>query len=237
MAMGFNQKAIEMKKLMRIIAIFFIVISCDSHSQTKSIDKSNKTSKMNSQPIPLKKFEIDDFVKNKEADNSYTGYTTDEGIEIVQEALTNNQVDGDKFIKEDVIEYIQTENYPDGFSDIYVFNKVGKLLIFNRYFQEVHSGIWKTYSEDGKILSEENKDINYPFSIQQVIDFSKKHKGNLSENGSLKRRFDEKLKKHIYEIQWIVDEPNKSYTKAFILDGSDGKIIKEFEKPVPWIGR
>ena len=121
MAMGFNQKAIEMKKLMRIIAIFFIVISCDSHSQTKSIDKSNKTSKMNSQPTPLKKFEIDDFVKNKEADNSYTGYTTDEMIEIVQEALTNNQVDGDKFIKEDVIEYIQTENYPMDFR-IFMFS-------------------------------------------------------------------------------------------------------------------
>ena len=236
MAVGFNKKTIKMRIISILLTIIFIIISCETKSQ-KVENLKNDTTVVINYDTPMKKFNIPSYEERIRKNPTFETYIDENGTEIHQYYMMDDSHFSQDYNRKFVVEYIQKETFTNRFVDFYVFNKDGILTKYERSFDDAETGKWKTYSEDGKILSEENKDINYHFSIQQVIDFSKKHKGNLSENGSLKRTFDEKLKKHIYEIQWIVDEPNKSYTKAFILDGSDGKIIKEFEKPVPWIGR
>lgn len=219
-----------------IIFIIFFTISnsCHSKNQKYEVNFKSKIQLDTMKQNYIKKFDIDLFEKNVKANSSFEGYTNKENVEISQIMLIDNQNSSTNNI---VKKYIQTELHNDRFEDVFVFDKTGNLREYSRYFSEVETGIWKTYSIDGKILKEVNKDEHYPFSVKDVIDFSKKHKGNLSKNGSLKRAFDEKLQKHVYETEWIVEEPEKSYTKAFILDGASGGIIKEYEKSVPWIGR
>ena len=226
-----------MKNISILLAIILTCISCESKSQEKIQNTANKNTEMIRSEIPHKKFDIQDFKRKIEADEQYYGYTTDKGVEIRQLAVMDDIHLSQRFNEKFVVYYVQEEIGTDNFSIRYFFDKEGKLTENKNFFSDVETGIWKTYSKDGKVLTEVDKDQHYPFSINEVVAFSKKHKGDLSKNGSIERSYDEKLKKYVYEIQWIVDESARSYTQAYILDGSDGKIIKEFEKPVPWIGR
>ena len=236
MAVGFNKKTIKMRIISILLTIIFIIISCETKSQ-KVENLTKDTTVVVNYDTPMKKFNIPSYEERIRKNPTFETYIDENGTEIHQYYMMDDLHFSQDYSRKFVVEYIQKETFTTRFVDFYVFNKDGILTKYERTFDDAETGIWKTYSEDGKKVTEENKDINYPFSIQQVIDFSKKHKGNLSENGSLKRTFDEKLKKHVYETQWIVDESARSYTQAYILDGSNGKIIKEFEKPVPWIGR
>lgn len=237
MAMGFNQKTIKMKLFINIFIFFLVFTSCESKSQNTSVILNKTSEKMETVKINLKEFDIDDFEKKIRSDEDYYGYIGKGGVEIQQLAIMDEQHLSQKFDRKFVLQYVQKEIETDGFSNKYYFNVNGRLEEFKQYFFDVETGIWKTYSKDGEILTTVDKDKHYPFSIRQVIEFSKKNKGDLSKAGSLKRLRDNKSDKFIYEIEWVIDEPAKSYTKAFILDGTTGVVIKEFEKSVPWIGR
>lgn len=163
-----------MRITIKISFILIIALSCDSKSQKIEMVNPNKEIKMDTIKPMLKKFDIKDYEQKKIADNSYEGYTRKDGVEITEISITNDQIEPEIFTRKNVEKYIQTEKGIDGFSDIFVFDKDGVLTEYSRYFQDLETGIWKTYATDGKITSEDDKDKHYSFSIQQVINFSKK---------------------------------------------------------------
>lgn len=219
------------------LIILSMCMSCQSKSQDIKSMNSHKKTTMIEKITPEKRFNITEFTKKINSDKDYYGFTTNEGIEIRQLAIMDEKHFALDFNPQFVIQYIQKETSQDRFSEKYYFDKDGTLTEYNKYFFDVEVGIWKTYSKEGKILTELNKDEHYPFSVNDVVKFSKEHQGDLSKNGSIKRYFDTKLNKYVYEIEWVVDAPSRSYTRAFILDGTNGQIIKELEKSVPWIRR
>ncbi|KQS93086.1 hypothetical protein ASG21_11860 [Chryseobacterium sp. Leaf394] len=210
-----------------------LTLSCNSKSQ--DLTESGKgVTKINEKKMTVKIFNIPEYEKKLKANPDYIGYKTKENVEVKQNYMLDDQHFGGDYNPKYVIEYLHSEKFPDGFTDSYIFNKDGFLTEYERYFDDIETGIWKKYLE-GKIVSQENKDINYPFSIDDVILFSKKNNGDLSKSGSFKRSYDDQQKIYIYTIEWVVKNVEKPYTQGFVLNGGDGKIIKTYRKDSPRI--
>ncbi|WP_128414310.1 hypothetical protein [Chryseobacterium sp. Leaf394] len=216
-----------------LFSIIMLTLSCNSKSQ--DLTESGKgVTKINEKKMTVKIFNIPEYEKKLKANPDYIGYKTKENVEVKQNYMLDDQHFGGDYNPKYVIEYLHSEKFPDGFTDSYIFNKDGFLTEYERYFDDIETGIWKKYLE-GKIVSQENKDINYPFSIDDVILFSKKNNGDLSKSGSFKRSYDDQQKIYIYTIEWVVKNVEKPYTQGFVLNGGDGKIIKTYRKDSPRI--
>jgi hypothetical protein len=223
-----------MKAYYCLFSMIMLTLSYNSKSQDLT-ESGNGVTKINEKKMTVKMFNIPEYEKKLKANPDYTGYKTKENIEVEQNYMLDDQHFGGDYNPNYVIEYLHSEKFPDGFTDSYIFNKDGILTEYERYFDDIETGIWKKYNREGEIIDQENKDINYPFLISDVILFSKKYKGDLSQSGSLKRSYDNQKKIYIYIIEWVIKDIETPYTQGFILKGDDGQIVKSYRKDPPRI--
>lgn len=223
-----------MKAYYYLFSIIMLTLSCNSKSQ--DLTESGKgVTKINEKKMTVKIFNIPEYEKKLKANPDYTGYKTKENVLVEQNYMLDDQHFGGDYNPKYVIEYLQTEKFPDGFADFYIFNKDGILVQYERYFDDIETGVWKKYNREGKIINQENKDVNYSFSIADVILFSKENNGNLSKSGSLKRSYDDEKQIYVYVIEWVVKDEEKPYTQGFVLKGDNGQIMKSYRKDPPRI--
>ncbi|MFK7002183.1 hypothetical protein [Flavobacterium oreochromis] len=134
----------------------------------------------------------------------------------------------------EVIQLEKTEiNIP--FEEVKVYYLESKRLkITGRYFFNRPIGIWKYYDEAGKLIKENNYDLSYNFTIN---DLAKKMKEkydvdifDLKQTRNVSRYEEKKyLNIPIYEV-WSYNKTNPLALICFILNGATGEIIYKGER-------
>ena len=165
-------------------------------------------------PSPDRKFDIETFNKNKDESN-YWEFTDNEDIEVVQYSIMNN-------------EYYERKKKPkDLIEEYYAYYENGNLKKEARCFMNNFIGKAYIYDSTGKLTEIIDYDINYKYSLENVLCFVKKHKIDLLHKHTIIKRYEDK--KRGYGYCWFImwQNPRKKGLTVVILSGEDGKILEK----------
>ncbi|KQS93087.1 hypothetical protein [Chryseobacterium sp. Leaf394] len=235
MAMADFKKYITIK-----ITVIFILMSCEKNTingQTNTISLEKKEQMKKRDNYSDKKFDIKKYEKQISENPTYQSFirASDE-TEVEQYYILKEEYDFKAYEQKYVDSYIEKETDKNGFITFYSFYQDGKIKETEFHFSEIEYGVWKKYDTDGFIISEINKDENYPFSLLKVIEFAnKKGRDSIKGGGTFSRNFSQTHKKYVYNVELYLRNNKDPHTQIYTLDAADGKILEQERKGIPRI--
>ena len=207
-----------MKKLI-FIGLLTILTSC----------KAQKIENTKKDTIMLEKFDIEAYNKRK-IDPGYEGYYLKDSTHISQFDA------GGKGVYKYYIEVVS--NPSKLFQEYRVFYYNGNLKLKGLQFSnDFKKGLWKEYDEQGNLIKETDYDAPYKFTWEDILEFIKKRKIDMStlqfqiNRGFDYGNFDESKKDKPF---WAITyEDGSEMMKVIILNGINGKVIKEYNEDYP----
>lgn len=97
-------------------------------------------------------------------------------------------------------------------------------------------GVWYEFDSNGSLISSEDFEKSYNFNYEQLFMYCQNHNIPLEKKTSGSRTkiykfFLKDLDLHVWSI--IYPDYDKRVEKVIMLDGNDGKVVKEFEQSLP----
>ena len=230
LAMG-NSK----KTFINIFALLLLItVSCNSQNsknENKIIDiqiitekemeqDKRKTHNVFENYNPIKQFNIKGFnAKNKRGEYNFV----DDGMEVLQ--MKNVEYPSGK-----VNGYYEYRKYPNSAYEFFSEYDVNGFLLHTIVtFHSIEFGIVKHYDSSGNIVKEENLDIPYKFSIDDLIDKMKaEYDVNITDSRicvSVDRGIEEKYNSNpLYDV-YINADPTGRQQICYVIDGLTGETL------------
>jgi hypothetical protein len=207
-----------------LLFINLIFLSCNGQ-----IDNPKKTA--------MQKFDINKYEENLKKDNGYEGYNKSNTVYVKQYHSIKEGYVEESYTKNLVENYIEENQYSNGFKDVMLYDKAGILTSLKKYFRDnVEIGIWQTYDASGSLIEEINKDEHYTFSIDDVLLFGKKNNVDFAKTGKVWREYSNEYKKYIWLLDWNTGKAGKaideSIFRTVILDATNGISISDKTKSI-----
>lgn len=219
---------------------FLFVMGCGQTGKQSKADTVIKNSKDTARLIhageinkqaKMEKFDIDSYEKKIRKDAGYEGYQESDSLYIQQYHTVKEGEDDSTFDREKVATYTNDLQYKNRYRTVKEYNHAGIIQHIRYYFATtLEIGLWQSFEADGRVVSEDNKDANYKFSLAQVLAFGKANKVDFTDNGMVDRKFSTQYKKYVWELRWNLEEgeaENQSLFRKVILDGDTGAILSD----------
>lgn len=186
------------------LLIFVLVNECKSQ---ESIYKHKSTSK----------FKLDRTIFNK-----YQLLKQNKSAQFISNRLLVTFIELDKY-------YQVTKQQPkSNFKKFWVYNKHGNLTASGAIFGEFEVGVISSYNNDGKILSQTNEDLDYKFSVANLISKIRKVYKidllNANPDISIDRYSDESTGTPTYYI--LIKQASFQF-RDIRINGSTGELISD----------
>lgn len=220
------------------IVLIFTLISCEKstlNGQTNTVGLEKKEHMKKKDNNSDKKFDIANYEKKLIENPLYQSFIREsDKAEVEQYYILKEEYDHKAYDQKYVDSYIEKETDKNGFITFYSFYQNGNIKETEFHFSEIEYGTWRVYDMDGFIINEVNKDENYPFSLQKVIEFAnEKGRDPIKGGGTFSRNFSQTYKKYVYNLELYISINNKeSHTQIYILDAADGKVLEQERKGV-----
>ena len=211
----FKRHTITWKIFFFLILFFFSACDSGKSSQNDSENDSvnNSINNKNFQEMTRKKFNIDEFNKNKD-ESEYWYFTDADGYNVVQYSVI------DVFVEyrrkpEDLFGEYRTY-YSDG-----NLKEEKQQLLNNGFFK----GKGYRYDSTGRLIEEIDYDIPYKYTWENILDFIKDHTIDVYDSHTLIQRYKDKEKGFCWLIMW--KSSLKAELNVVMLSGEDGNILEE----------
>jgi len=230
MAMGYFKKQ-NLAINLFFLSILFLVNCNDFKTEKRSINE--QYNKPMDNKIQLPRFDINKYEANLKKNPDYEGYQKDQDTYVKQYHSIKEGYVEENYEKSIVENYVEQYISNNRFETFQTYDKDGLLQSVTHYFADnVEIGEWYYY-KDEKLVKTEDKDKNYPFSLDKVLEYGKKNNVDFTKSGKLSRFYSKAYGSYIYELQWNTGKKSadieKSLFRKVVLDGSNGKELKSEE--------
>jgi len=221
------------KKCLNIFIVLLIITSCNtqnSENKTKVSQiiankemeqKKKETYNVFNDYFPAEKFDITEFnVKRKGKDDYYF--------------IDNNDMEVHQFVDEEypfkVRGYWEKRKYPNfAYEFVSAYNAKGLLLHTVTIFQSVEFGLVKYYDDSGNVTKEEDLDIPYKFSIDDLITKMKtEYNVDITDSRicrSIGRGIEAEYNNSpLYDVYMVAD-PISGQFLCYVIDGITGETL------------
>jgi hypothetical protein len=204
----------ERNRVSVIIVFFFGLLISNSQCQIKNLPDMNITI-----PRVTKEFEKLEFDQNFDGTKEQSSFTSSDGtyIEIEKQSFG----------------FIKRQYLPDSYFIIikqYFENRniKEKGVIFNSGYFKI--GYWYYYNDQGQLIKEEDSDLNFKFTFQELFFFLRQKKIDLTIgyielysgfHTTIEKQVDSKSSSWV--VRWL-KEP--LLIEEIIIDGKTGKVLK-----------
>lgn len=231
MAMGYLKKN---DLSMKIIFVWLLLsfFSCSNGSKEKPVSNQNITPSVNNN-LQMTKFDIAKYEAKIKADPSYEGYAKDGNVYVKQYHVIKDGYVEETYNRDIVQHYVEEVITHNRFRDIYTFDHTGTLQSVKHYFgNNLEIGKW-TYYQNGTVVNTEDKDKNYAFDLNKVLQYGKDRKVDFTKNGEISRSESKQYNAHVWEITWntgkIAADGESYLFKKVILNGNTGAELSSKE--------
>lgn len=230
MAMGNSKKQNLMIQV--ILSLALLLLSCRQKEFNKTYI-SNKHKNMQSTE-DKKKFDINKYEENLKKNEFYEGYRRDAHTYVKQYHFIKQGYVEETYNRNLVENYVEEVITDDRYRDIYTFDHDGNLISVKKYFGNgVEIGSW-IYYEGDRIDRQENKDVGFSFTLQDVLVYGKKNNVDFLRSGDIKKIQFGPSNSNAWELTWNtgkISADGETYLfRKVILDGKSGKelVSKEY---------
>ncbi|MET4083705.1 hypothetical protein ABIB40_003677 [Pedobacter sp. UYP30] len=231
-------------KILILLLFTFLAVSCQQNQHFLKVDKNVQVVVKTHQRIrnnahenanSMRYFDIDSYEKKMIKNQFYDGRELADGSYLQEYFIPKDNVDTDPFNRNSVKFYVEKIEKTDGFVEMFVYYSSGRLKEYNLFFPiELQTGVWKEFDQHGNLTKSIDKDKDYEYTLQNVIDFGKMKNIDFHKEGDLDRGYDEEFKKNVWNVSWIVDVPSQESTQeVYILDGNTGVVLKHKTQDAP----
>lgn len=231
MAMGYIKKNDSLMKIISIMLFTILFSNCEK-SKSEPFQQSTSISNKNMQAT---KFDIEKYESNLKKNPLYEGFQKDENVFVKQYHIIKNGYVEDGYSRNIVENYVEELVGKDRYKTKFTFDKNGNLESKKFYFgNNLEIGKWE-YFKNGTLTKTENKDENYPFSLDEVLKFGKKNNVDFHKTGEISKKLSSEYNKYVWELTWNTGKlkaDGKTYIfRKVILDGKTGEKLydKEYE--------
>lgn len=215
-----------------LLISFLFLVNCNDFKT----EKRNITEQYNEpmdKKMQLPRFDIDKYEANLKKNPDYDGYQKDPDTYVKQYHSIKEGYIEEKFEKSIVENYVEQLISNNRFETFQIYDKGGFLLSVTHYFADnIEIGQW-LYYKDEKLVKTEDKDKNFQFSLDKVLEYGKKNNVDFTKSGKLSRFYSKTYGTYIYELQWNTGKKSadieRSLFRKVVLDGSNGKELKSEE--------
>jgi len=228
MAMG------NFKKICIISFILCIILNCNFNNtkmEAKEMAQNQKeTHNVFANYTPAKQFDIKKFNAKSNGNIDYQ-FVDNNGMEVYQlldEEYPSEKVNG----------YYEKRKYPNSaYTFVSGYDASGLLTHTITRFYDVQFGTIKYYDNSSKVIREDNLDIPYKFSVDDLIDKMKKEYDidilNTKLIRNIKRYFEEKINMVFYEVM-IWDLVIDGIMHIYLINGNTGETLLITNRETEW---
>ena len=222
------------KKCLNIFIVLLIITSCNTQNSEnkttvnqiipkKEMEQNKKeTYNVFKDYIPAKKFNINEFNAKGKGKNDYR-FIDNNGIEVHQFMdidYSSEKIDG----------YWEYRKYPNSaYEFISNYNVKGLLLHTITTFHNTQFGLIKYYDASGNVTKEEDLDIPYKFSIDNLIyKMETEYNVDITDlricQSASRGVYEEHNNIPLYDV-WIKGDPTRAEFLCYVVDGITGETL------------
>jgi hypothetical protein len=175
-----------------------------------------------------KKFDITKFKKrNKYGRFEFIDSNGEEVVQLLDDNFPSGKINA----------YLEYRKYPNSPYELsFVYDIDGNLVQSVKTFYGVLCENKFVFDKNGNVVSTENFDIHYKFSIPELIDKMKMdYQIDLLDgaNNNISRYIEDKfLNIPIYEVFHVINNVEAKYKIVFLIDGNSGRTLYTTKRPL-----
>lgn len=226
MAMGTFKKENFIINLFLICFLF--LINCNNIKK-EDINVNTKYNKPMDKNLKLPHFDVEKYEANLKRNPLYEGYQKDKNTYVRQSHGIKDGYIEETYTKSLVTNYVEQYIGDDRFETFYIYDNNGNLRSISHYFADnLEIGKLNYYKND-ILVKTQDKDENYPFSLEKVLKYGKDNHVDFTKTGMLSRSYSKTYGTYIWDLNWNTgkksDNGEKFIFKKEILDGNSGKVL------------
>lgn len=232
MAMGYIKKQDLIMKIIFISLLLSLLNNCSEGNKGKTISGQNITTSVNTNS-QMTRFDIPKYEANLKKNPSYEGYAKDDHTYVKQYHIIKDGYVEEAYTRSLVQNYVEEVITNNRIRDVYTFDHEGTLQSIKHYFgNSLEIGKW-TYYQNNNVVKTEDKDENYTFNLDKVLQYGKNKKVDFTKNGEISRSKSPKYNTYVWELEWNTGKlagDGESYLfKKVILNGNTGAELSSTE--------